>query len=51
MKVYQPIINLVKDKNDNLLADYHNIMWKNYFSQLLNIYKVSNIMQVEVHIV
>jgi hypothetical protein len=31
---YQPRNNLVKDENDNLLADSHNILnrWKNYFS-------------------
>jgi hypothetical protein len=35
---YQPRNNLVKDENVDLLADSHNIfiMWKKYFSQLLN---------------
>jgi hypothetical protein len=34
-----------------LLADFHNIfnMWKNYFSQLLNVHNVSDFMQIEVH--
>jgi hypothetical protein len=33
-KGYQPRTNLVKDENDDLLADSHNILnrWKNYFS-------------------
>jgi hypothetical protein len=31
---YHSISNLVKDKNGDLLADFHNILnkWKNYFS-------------------
>jgi hypothetical protein len=35
-KGYQPRTNLVKDENDDLLADYHNIMnrQKNYVYQL-----------------
>jgi hypothetical protein len=34
-----------------LLADSHNIfnMWKNYFSQLLNVHNVSDVRQIEVH--
>jgi hypothetical protein len=44
-KGYQPRSNLVKDGNGNMLADSHNILsrWKNYFSQLLNVHKVSKI--------
>jgi hypothetical protein len=43
--------NLVKDKNGDLLADSHNIlnMWKNYFSQLLNVHNVREVRQTEVH--
>jgi hypothetical protein len=39
----------VKDENGDLLADSHNIVnrWKNYFSQLLNVYRVR---QIEIHI-
>jgi hypothetical protein len=31
---YQPRSNLVKDENDDFLADSHNILnrWRNYFS-------------------
>jgi hypothetical protein len=41
----------VKDENGDLLADSHNILnrWKNYFSQLLNEHKVSDVRQTEVH--
>jgi hypothetical protein len=33
----------VKDENGDLLADSHNIpnRWKNYFSELFNIHRVS----------
>jgi hypothetical protein len=50
-RCYQPRNNLVKDKNGDLLTDSHNIFtrWKNYFSQLLNVHKVSDVMQIEVH--
>jgi hypothetical protein len=41
----------VKDENGDLLADSHSILnkWKNYFSQLLNVYNVSDVRQIEVH--
>jgi hypothetical protein len=41
----------VKDENDNRLADSVNILnrWKNYFSQLLNVYNVSDVRQREVY--
>jgi hypothetical protein len=43
---------IVKDENDDLLADSHNILnrWKNYFFQLLNMHDVSDVRQMEVHI-
>jgi hypothetical protein len=42
---YQPINNLVKDENDDMLADSHNILnrWKNYCSQLLNVHNFSDV--------
>jgi hypothetical protein len=48
---YQPRNNLVKDENGDLLADSHNILnrWKKYFSQLVNVHKVSDVRQTEVH--
>jgi hypothetical protein len=41
----------VKAKNGDLLADSQNIlnMWKNYFSQLLNVHNVSDVRQIEIH--
>jgi hypothetical protein len=41
----------VKDENDDLLADTHNILnrWKNYFSQVLRAHRVSDVSKVEVH--
>jgi hypothetical protein len=40
----------VKDENADLLADSHNILsiWKNYFSQLLNVHNASDVRQIEV---
>jgi hypothetical protein len=34
-----------------VLADSHNILnrWKNYFSQLLNVHRVSDVRQIEIH--
>jgi hypothetical protein len=48
-KAYQPRSNLVNDANHDLLADSHNILnrWKNYFSQLLNVYRISGVTQIE----
>jgi hypothetical protein len=39
-KGYQPRSNLVKDENDDLLADLHNISnrGKNYFCELLSVH-------------
>jgi hypothetical protein len=50
-KGYQPRSNLVKDENGDLLAECHNILnrWKNYFSQLLNVHRVSDVRQIEIH--
>jgi hypothetical protein len=52
---YQPRNNLMKDENDELLADSQNILntWKNYFSQLLNVHNVSDdvtVLEVEIAI-
>jgi hypothetical protein len=42
----------VKDENDDLLADSHYILnrWKNYFSHLMNVHRVSDVRQTEVYI-
>jgi hypothetical protein len=41
----------VKDENGDLLADSHNIlnMWKNYFSQLLEVHNVTDVRPIDVH--
>ncbi|PNF26628.1 hypothetical protein B7P43_G09369 [Cryptotermes secundus] len=48
---YQPSSNLVKDENCHLLADSHNILnrWRIHFSQLLNVHRVSDVRQIEIH--
>jgi hypothetical protein len=39
----------VKDKNGDLLADSHILnSWK-FFSQLLNVHRVSDVRQMEIH--
>jgi hypothetical protein len=47
---YQPRNNLVKDGNGDVLVDSHNILnrWKNY-PQLLNVARVSDVWQIEIH--
>jgi hypothetical protein len=41
----------VKDENGDLLADSHNILsrWKNYFSQLFNVHRISDVRQIKMH--
>jgi hypothetical protein len=41
----------VKDANSDLLADSHNILnrWKNCFSQLLKVHRVSHVGQRTIH--
>jgi hypothetical protein len=48
---YQLRSNLVKNENGDLLVDSHNILnrQKNYFSQLLNIRRVSDVKQIEIY--
>jgi hypothetical protein len=50
-KVYQSRSNLVKDENNDLLADAHNILYrqKNYFCQILNVHGIDDIRQTERH--
>ena len=48
---YQPRTRIVKDEKGDLVADSHSIMarWRNYFSQILNVHGVSDVMQAEIH--
>jgi hypothetical protein len=50
-KGYQPRSNFVKNEKGDLLADPYNILnrWKNYFSQLLNVHRVSDVRQIEIY--
>ena len=43
--------NIVKDEKGDLVRDSHSILakWSNNFSQLLNIYGVSEVRQTEIH--
>jgi hypothetical protein len=42
---------LVNDENGDLLAASHNTlnMWKNCYSQVLNVHRVSDVRQTEIH--
>jgi hypothetical protein len=44
-------LKLVKGGNGDLLADSHNILnrWKNYFFQLLNVFRASDVRQIELY--
>jgi hypothetical protein len=48
---YQLRNKLVKEENGDLLAHSDSILnrWENYVSHLLNVHKVSNVRQIEVH--
>jgi len=50
-KGYQPRCNIVKDEKGDLVADSHSIVasWRNYFSQLFNVYGVKDVGQAEIH--
>jgi hypothetical protein len=43
--------NLLKDENVDLHAESHSTLnsWKNYFFQLLNVHRASDVRQVEIH--
>ena len=51
-KGYQPRTNVVKDEKGDLVADCYSIVarWRNYFSQLLNVYGLNEVRQTEIHI-
>jgi hypothetical protein len=47
----QPRINIIKDENDNLIADPQNVLnrWKNFFNQVLNVHGVHDVRQMVIH--
>jgi len=51
MKVFQPRTNTVNDEGGHLFTDFQIILvrWRNHFSHLLNVYRVNDISQIDVH--
>jgi hypothetical protein len=49
---YQPRTNIVRNENNDLLADFHSFQnrWKKYFHHLLNIHGINDVKQTEMHI-
>ena len=49
--VYQPRTNIVKDETGVLVTGSYSILarWRDYFSQLLNVYGVHEVRQRETH--
>jgi hypothetical protein len=50
-KGYQLRISIIKDENGNLLTDPQNVLnrWKNFFKQVLKVYGVHDIRQMDIH--
>jgi hypothetical protein len=50
-KGYQPRINVVKDEKGDLVADSYSTLarWRNHFFQLLNVHRVNDVRQTEIH--
>jgi len=50
-KRYQPRTRIVKNEKGDLVADSHSFMarWRKYFSQILNVHRVSGVRQAEIH--
>ena len=48
---YQPIINIVKNENIDLVVDSHSILatWRNHLFQLMNIHGVNDVRHTELH--
>jgi hypothetical protein len=50
-KRYQPRITIIRDENDNLLADPQRVLKrrKNFFNQVLNVHGVHDVRQMDIH--
>jgi hypothetical protein len=44
-KGYQPITNIVKNENDDVITDCNSILARNHFSRLLNVHGVNYVRQ------
>jgi hypothetical protein len=51
LRKYQPIINIIKDENVDVLADPQSVLnkWKNFFNRVLNVYGVHDVRQMDIH--
>jgi hypothetical protein len=49
-KEYQPINNIIKDENGNLLADFQSVLnrSKNFFNWVLNVHWVHDVRQMDI---
>jgi hypothetical protein len=47
----QPESNIVKEEKGDMVTDFHSILarWRTHFSQLFNVYGVSDVRQTEIH--
>ena len=50
-KVYQPRTKIVMDEKGDFVTGSHSIlaMWRNHFSQLLNVHMISDVRHTEIH--
>jgi len=50
-KGYHPRTNIVKDEKGDLITDPYSILarWRNHFSQLFTVHRVSEVRQREIH--
>jgi hypothetical protein len=50
-KGFQPRINIIKDENNNQIADLQNVLnrWKNFFNLVLNVHGVHNVRQMVIY--
>ena len=51
MKGFQPRTNTVKYEEGDFVTDSHSILaiWRDHFSQLLNVHGVNDVRQTEIH--
>jgi hypothetical protein len=49
--MFQPMFNIIKDDNGNLLAHTQSILnrWNNFFNEVLNVRGVHDVMQMDIY--